>query len=159
MLKILIALSTFNRKNITKLCLENLKNIVNKDGNSKLVIYDDASTNYGVEFLKQYSNDVLRFRTSGGVERSRARSFRDFIFVYKDFDLFYMTDNDTIHDPKFLEILRNLYKSSSENLTKGFRLDFIIVSFTMIQRILFMKIVFFRSGKHVRVLANVLIAK
>ena len=50
MLKILIALSTFNRKNITKLCLENLKNIVNKDGNSKLVIYDDASTNYGVEF-------------------------------------------------------------------------------------------------------------
>ena len=118
MLKILIALSTFNRKNITKLCLENLKNIVNKDGNSKLVIYDDASTNYGVEFLKQYSNDVLRFRTSGGVERSRARSFRDFIFVYKDFDLFYMTDNDTIHDPKFLEILRNLYKSSSEKFNK-----------------------------------------
>ena len=55
MLKIFIALSTFNRKNITKLCLENLKNIVDKDGNSKLVIYDDASTNYGEDFLKQYS--------------------------------------------------------------------------------------------------------
>ena len=33
-----------------------------------------------------------------GIERSRARSFRDFIHVYKDFDLYYMTDNDTIHD-------------------------------------------------------------
>ena len=51
MQKILIALSTFNRKNITKL-LENLKQIVDKDKKSKLVIYDDASTNYGDEFLK-----------------------------------------------------------------------------------------------------------
>ncbi len=118
MYKILIALSTFNRKNITKLCLENLKTIVDEDGNSKLVIYDDASTNYGEDFLKQYSQDVLRFSSSGGVERSRARSFRDFIYIYKDFDLFYMTDNDTIHDPKFLNILRNLYQSSSEKFDK-----------------------------------------
>ena len=44
MLKIFIAISTFNRKNITKLCLENLEKIVAKDKNSKLVIYDDAST-------------------------------------------------------------------------------------------------------------------
>ena len=65
MLKIFIALSTFNRKNITKLCLENLKNIVDKDGNSILAIYDDASTKYGEDFLKQYSQNVLRFRVSG----------------------------------------------------------------------------------------------
>ena len=118
MQKILIALSTFNRKNITKLCLENLKQIVDKDKKSKLVIYDDASTNYGDEFLKQYSDNVLRFRVSGGVERSRARAFRDFIYIYKDFDLFYMTDNDTIHDPNFLEILRKLYESSSKKFDK-----------------------------------------
>ena len=118
MQKILIALSTFNRKNITKLCLENLKQIVDKDKKSKLVIYDDASTNYGDEFLKQYSDNVLRFRVSGGVERSRARAFRDFIYIYKDFDLFYMTDNDTIHDPDFLDILRKLYESSSKKFDK-----------------------------------------
>ena len=118
MQKILIALSTFNRKNITKLCLENLKQIVDKDKKSKLVIYDDASTNYGDEFLKQYSDNVLRFRVSGGIERSRARAFRDFIYIYKDFDLFYMTDNDTIHDPDFLEILRKLYESSSKKFDK-----------------------------------------
>ena len=65
MCKILIALSTFNRKNITTLCLENLKEIVDNDGKSKLVIYDDASTNYSEKFLKQFSNNVLRFRVSG----------------------------------------------------------------------------------------------
>ena len=118
MQKILIALSTFNRKNITKLCLENLKQIVDKDKKSKLVIYDDASTNYGDEFLKQYSDNVLRFRVSGGIERSRVRAFRDFVYIYKDFDLFYMTDNDTIHDPDFLEILRKLYESSSKKFDK-----------------------------------------
>ena len=87
MLKIFIAISTFNRKNITKLCLENLEKIVANDKNSKLVIYDDASTSYGEDFLKQYSRDVLRFRSSGGIERSRARSFRDFIYVYDNYDL------------------------------------------------------------------------
>ena len=53
MQKILIALTTFNRKNIRKLCLENFIQIVDKDKKSKLVIYDDASTNYGDDFLKQ----------------------------------------------------------------------------------------------------------
>tara|TARA_A100001388_G_scaffold273968_1_gene256773 strand:- start:74 stop:823 length:750 start_codon:yes stop_codon:yes gene_type:complete len=118
MRKILIALSTFNRKNITRLCLENLKEIVDSDGKSKLVVYDDASTTYSEKFLKQFSKNVLRFRVSGGVERSRARAFRDFVHVYKNFDLFYMTDNDTIHDPNFLNILRNLYETSSKKFDK-----------------------------------------
>ena len=37
MLKIFIALSTFNRKKITKLCLENLSKIISDDGNSELL--------------------------------------------------------------------------------------------------------------------------
>ena len=78
MLKIFVALSTFNRINITKMCLENLQEIINKDKFSKLAIYDDASVKYNVDFLKKYSSYVLRFRTTGGIERSRARSFRDF---------------------------------------------------------------------------------
>ena len=114
MLKIFIALSTFNRKKITKLCLENLSKIISDDGNSELFIYDDASTTYDEKFLSKFSNNVLRFRVTGGIERSRARSIRDFEYIYKDFDLFYMTDNDTIHDPKFLDILRAIYNSSSD---------------------------------------------
>lgn len=118
MLKVFIALSTFNRKKITELCLHNLLPILKKDGAAKLVIYDDASTKYDENFLKKFSNEVLRFRISGGIERSRARAFRDFIFIYKDYDLFYMTDNDTIHDPNFLNILRSIYEASSTGFEK-----------------------------------------
>ena len=115
MKKVFIALSTYNRKKITTLCLENLKKIVDKDSHSKIAIYDDASTSYDEKFLKNYSDVVLRFSRNGGIERSRARSFRDFEYIYKEYDLFYMTDNDTIHDPDFLKILREIYDRSSKD--------------------------------------------
>ena len=118
MLKIFIALSTLNRKKITTLCLENLSEIVSNDKNSDLFIYDDGSTTYDENFLKNFSQNVLRFRITGGIERSRARSMRDFEYIYNEFDLFYMTDNDTIHDPDFLDILRKLYESSSKKFDK-----------------------------------------
>ena len=113
MLKIFIALSTFNRKNITRLCLENLNEIITKDGASTLAIYDDASETYDEKFLKQFSKIVLKFRVRGGIERSRARSFRDFEHIFTDHDLLYITDNDTIHDPSFLSILRDIHTISS----------------------------------------------
>ena len=78
MLKIFIALSTYNRKKITSLCLDNLKNIIDNDGSASLSIYDDASTTYDEKFLKKYSDNVLRFRVNGGIERSRARAVREF---------------------------------------------------------------------------------
>ena len=118
MLKIFIALSTFNRKNITKMCLENLSKLVKQDGYSKLAIYDDASETYDTKFLAKYTDLVLRFRVRGGVERSRARSFRDFEYIFKNYDLFYITDNDTIHDPNFLKILRDIYTLSSVSFEK-----------------------------------------
>ena len=68
--------------------------------------------------LKQYSQDVLRFRITGGIERSRARSFRDFLYIHKEYDLFYMTDNDTIHDPNFINTLRDIYNASTKSFEK-----------------------------------------
>ena len=32
-----------------------------------------------------------------------------------------MTDNDTIHDPNFLDVLRNIYNTSSKSLIKNFQ--------------------------------------
>ncbi len=114
--KILVALSTYNRKNITKLCLENLTQLLDK--NSQLLIYDDASTEYNEKFLKKYSQNILRFRVRGGIERSRARCFRDFCYIYKNFDLLYITDNDVIHDPQFLNQLRYFYNISKKQKKK-----------------------------------------
>jgi glycosyltransferase involved in cell wall biosynthesis len=105
-MKILIALSTYNRPIITELCLKNLQLVRSKV--VKLVVYDDASTAYGKDFLLEYSDEVVRFERNGGIERSRAKAIRDFVYRYHDFDLIYFTDNDAIHDPKFVDVMRSV---------------------------------------------------
>ena len=85
-------------------------------------------------FLKNFSQNVIEFHVTGGIERSRARSMRDFEYIYNEFDLFYMTDNDTIHDPEFLNILRSIYESSSEKLKINFQLDCLTVFSTTISK-------------------------
>ena len=112
---ILIALATYNRKNLTKICLENISKLLDK--NSALIIYDDGSDEYNENFLRKFSSNVLRFRVKGGIERSRARCFRDFLYIHKKFDLLYITDNDVIHDPNFLNKIREL-NSISKTLDK-----------------------------------------
>jgi glycosyltransferase involved in cell wall biosynthesis len=105
-MKILIALATFNRPVITRLCLENLQEVRSDD--VKLVVYDDASTAYSKEYLLGFADEVVRFERNGGIERSRAKAIRDFVYRYNDFDLIYFTDNDAIHDPKFIEVIRSV---------------------------------------------------
>lgn len=116
-MRILIALATHNRPTITELCLKNLQSI--KDEYAKLVVYDDASTAYDRAYLCQYADEVIRFDRQGGIERSRAKSFRDFIYRYTEFDLLYLTDNDTIHDPAFTSVLRGIFSTHSNNLPAG----------------------------------------
>ncbi len=106
-LKILIAVATWNRPNITRLCLENLQNV--RDTNTAIMIYDDCSTAYDQSFLEPYCDGLLRFRLHGGIERSRARAFRDFVHRYSGFDILYLTDNDTIHDPAFVNIINEFF--------------------------------------------------
>ncbi len=106
-MKILIAVATWNRPIITRICLENLQLV--RDPNLSVMIYDDYSTDYNQSFLDQYCDGLLRFPTHGGIERSRARSFRDFVHRFKDFDILYLTDNDTIHDPEFVKVIRNFF--------------------------------------------------
>jgi hypothetical protein len=106
-LKILIAVATWNRPNVTRLCLENLQNV--RDTNTAIMIYDDCSTAYDQSFLEPYCDGLLRFRLHGGIERSRARAFRDFVHRYSEFDILYLTDNDTIHDPRFVDVLNEFF--------------------------------------------------
>jgi hypothetical protein len=106
-LKILIAVATWNRPNVTRLCLENLQEI--RGPNAAVMIYDDCSSAYDVSFLDRYCDGLLRFRLHGGIERSRARAFRDFVHRYSEFDILYLTDNDTIHDPRFIDVLNEFF--------------------------------------------------
>jgi len=106
-LKILIAVATWNRPNVTKLCLENLQEV--RGSNAAVMVYDDCSSAYDASFLDPYCDGLLRFRLHGGIERSRARAFRDFVHRYSEFDILYLTDNDTIHDPVFIDVLNEFF--------------------------------------------------
>jgi hypothetical protein len=107
-MKILIALATYERPKITELCLKNLQ-LIRLNKNIRLIIYDDASSQYDMPYLLKYSDEVIKFARNGGIERSRARAFRDFIHRFKEFDLLYLTDNDSIHDPIFTQYLIELF--------------------------------------------------
>jgi len=105
-MKILIALATYNRPIITRMCLQNLQSVRSDD--VKLVVYDDASIAYSKETLLEFADDVVRFGRNGGIERSRAKAIRDFVYRYTDYDLIYFTDNDAIHDPSFVDVVRSV---------------------------------------------------
>ena len=106
-MKILIALATYNRPIITDLCLKNLQTA--RDSKTMLVIYDDHSEAYSSDYLNGHADEVVKFDVRGGIERSRARTFRDFLNKYTDYDLLYLTDNDAIHDPIFSDLLRGIF--------------------------------------------------
>lgn len=112
-MKILIALATHNRPIITGLCLQNLQAI--RDSETHLVIYDDDSNAYSLNYLRSYSDEVIRFKVRSGIERSRGKAFRDFLEKFTDFDLLYFTDNDAIHDPVFSQILRKIFAGQQEH--------------------------------------------
>ncbi|WP_019141152.1 glycosyltransferase family 2 protein [Noviherbaspirillum massiliense] len=107
MAKLLIAVATHNRPLITELSLSMLNQI--KGPEDTLIVYDDGSTAYGEKWLKRMADEVIRMPVSGGIERLRARNFKDFATVFREYDFLYTTDNDAVHDPAFSLMLRGLY--------------------------------------------------
>jgi hypothetical protein len=107
--RILLALATYNRPIITGLCLQALQ--AARSDALTLVVYDDASSAYDKAALLSKADEVVRFHRNGGIERSRARAFRDFLVRFPEHDLLYLTDNDTLHDPAFVSVLQQLHLS------------------------------------------------
>jgi tetratricopeptide (TPR) repeat protein len=114
-MKILVAIATYNRPIITDLCLRNLQQV--RDSITKIIIYDDSSDAYNQKYLSDFADEVVRFESRQGIERSRARTFRDFLRKYKDYELLYLTDNDAIHDPDFAKTLREIFLAQEKSCT------------------------------------------
>lgn len=110
MKNLFISVATFNRKNVVEICLANLKKY---KCDAYLKIYDDCSSEYGVEFLSQFG-PVYRAKKNLGIDRMKEFQFRD--FLKKDFEYLYITDSDAIHDPSFVEILKNIPKDKPVSL-------------------------------------------
>lgn len=116
---ILISVPVWNRKKITEITLKQLKN--NKRPEDELWVYNDWSTEYGNDFLEQYSDKVFKLDKSNknvvknesnkngmGVQHLRWHQFREFVKQNR-FKYLYMTDNDAFHDPDFINRLMELY--------------------------------------------------
>ncbi|MFZ5906225.1 MAG: tetratricopeptide repeat protein [Nitrospirota bacterium] len=104
--RILLAVPVFNRKNITRLCLAQLKRY--KSASCYLEVYNDHSTEYDNSFLMQYADEVIQLPDKMGIDRLRWFQMRKFLAT--DYELLYLTDNDALHDPCYLAVLEMLYR-------------------------------------------------
>ena len=103
-MKLLIVVTTFNRRAITEL---SLWQTLRFKCDATFVVYDDHSTEYDVNWIARLADSVERAPEKMGIAKLRARQFRD--FLQGGYDLLYFTDNDVIHDPNYVIRLRRLY--------------------------------------------------
>ena len=101
-----IAATTFNRKQITGICLKNLNAL---KGQCTLWIYDDHSHEYQTDFLQAIAPQatVRRAPKKLGIEGLRPLVHQD--AVQAGFKFIYHVDNDAYHDPSWREALYKLY--------------------------------------------------
>lgn len=134
-MKILICVPVFNRENITELVLENL-NKYKKD--ATLWVYNDWSEEYDNDFLEPNCDKVFKLPKSDkivikneknvngmGVQHLRWYQFREFIKM-DEFDAIYFTDSDALHDPSYIDILKNASKKYT--LSNGYKLPICLYS-------------------------------
>jgi tetratricopeptide (TPR) repeat protein len=103
---ILIVVNAFNRGKITQLSLAQIKRY--KTPYCHLQVYNDHSTEYNDSFLLPYADEVIKLPDKMGYTALRWHQLRKFIET--DFDFLYITDNDVIHDPEYINVLEILYE-------------------------------------------------
>ena len=111
-LSVLIVVPVFNRKRITQLSLEQTRRY--KISKSYLLVYNDHSTEFDNSSLMAYADEVIQLPQKMGIHRLRQYQFGKFLET--DFDLIYMTDNDVIHDPRYMTVLMALYEMGDRKL-------------------------------------------
>jgi tetratricopeptide (TPR) repeat protein len=110
--KILIVVTAFNRKKLTALALNQMRRY--KTTYCHLQVYNDHSSEYDNTFLSDHADEVIQLPDKMGIDNLRWYQFRKFLET--DFDFLYMTDNDVIHDPNYVDMLEELYVKGKEQL-------------------------------------------
>jgi len=104
--QILILVSTYNRRDVTKLCLSNL---CGTKSTASLWLYDDCSSEYGEEFLREAApcaEKIFRAEKNMGIDRLRYRMHLD--ALESPYRFVYHTDNDAFHDPHWIHRLHEI---------------------------------------------------
>lgn len=107
--QVLICVTTFDRKEVTEICLKNLSATKNE---ATLWIFDDHSKDYDLDFLKTLcpSARIFRFSNKLGVERLRMEIQKE--ASKTNYRYIYHTDNDAYHDSVWLN---RLYEISQKH--------------------------------------------
>jgi hypothetical protein len=105
-LSILISVPVYNRPKITRLSLAQTKRY--KTSSCQVQVFNDHSSEYDNAFLTPYADEVIKLPEKMGIHNLRLYQFRKFLET--DFDCIYMTDNDVIHDPRYITALKALYE-------------------------------------------------
>lgn len=111
---------------LTKLVLENL---FKYKQDATLWVYNDWSSEYDNDYLEEFADKVIKLPSSDklviknennkkgmGVQHLRWHQFREFV-RQDEFDYIYFTDNDALHDPDYISVLKNIsakYKLKDE---------------------------------------------
>ena len=120
-MKILTCLPVYNRKLVTGLVAENL---FKYKQDSTLWVYNDWSSEYENSYLEDSCDKIFKLPKSDkvvvkneknkkgmGVQHLRWYQFREFLSM--DYDALYLTDSDALHDPSYIDVLKNLHKKYS----------------------------------------------
>lgn len=106
--RILIVVSTFNRKDLTGQCLNSIAR--SKFPWTSVVILDDASVEYGNDFLSLWGFPVHRRIKSVGVGIGAKARLEYFLSVRKEFQFLMACDNDLTFADLFDLRMRSLWE-------------------------------------------------
>ena len=108
-------LTTYNRKEITKRCIQNLNKIKIKRYGS-FHIHDDCSDEYDFKWLNKFKPNKVSVSEHIGIDRIMLQRIAQFK-RQDEFEYFYSLDNDMIHDPSFVTKALELYEKYKLPLT------------------------------------------
>jgi hypothetical protein len=97
-------MSIFNRKAIA---LESIANMKKYKGQCHFHIADDGSNEFSPSDVISEGDSSYVNSVNQGIDQLRIRQL--YHFLQSDFDFCYFTDSDTLHDPKFVERLFEIY--------------------------------------------------
>lgn len=122
--RILAVVSTFNRKDLTGLCLSSLSRA--KSPWTQVVVLDDASTEYGRDYLDLWGFPVHRRIKGLGVGAAARARLQFFLEIREEFQLLIACDNDLQFADLFDLRLRSLWEKAREDrnvptVLSGFR--------------------------------------
>ena len=107
---VLICVQTYNRKETITQTFRRLREICDTSG-AKLLITNDNSTEYDLEFLEQYADILIPLKSeteNGCVRLTEGRTKHLSYFEQSDFQYCYFCDSDMYHHKDFITEVKRL---------------------------------------------------